>query len=156
MFVLSDYLDYKLAVFILITGFALYVMNCVSTEHFYSHIHQGDEVLRNVYRRMHNLEAVARNEVAQNHGFSPGGGHNINKDNYMLEYIYREGSHLRSQARQDIARRRVPWHARNSSPIGDSFNDCHLGNCQVNMDYNERILGIPSSPGNVHSYHHNK
>ena len=73
----------------------------------------------------------------------------------MEEQIYNEGSRLRNQARQDIAKRRLPFKAQNPSPIGDSFDDCHFGNCQINMDYDERIIGIPSAPGSYHGYYHN-
>lgn len=114
----------------------------------------GDDVLRNAYRNMHNLEAVERIEIAQNNG-SGGGNHGINQQQYLLEQSYLAGSRLREQAMRDIAKRRAPFTAQNPSPIGNDFDDCHYGNCQFDMDYNERILGIPSVPGNVHSYYHN-
>lgn len=160
----------QIIIFVLVAGFALYVFRCyqnrINEENFYSFGNtfqndlldetreDGDEYLRNLYRNIHNLEAVERNEIAQNHEF-PGSSMGISQDKYILEQTYKEGSRMQHQARQDIAKRRLPIHAKNLSPIGDSMNECHYGNCQMDMDYNERILGIPSVPGNIHSYYHN-
>jgi hypothetical protein len=123
-------------------------------ETFYEHQAQGDPKLRNIYRRIHNLEAAGRNEIAQNHEF-PGARHNTSRDVFTLEHIWRENSRLGSLARNEIAKRRVPFRAQNPSAIGDDFNRCHFDDCQLQMDWNERILGIPSVPGNIHTYHTN-
>lgn len=112
----------------------------------------GDDVLRNLYRNMHNLEAVERIEIAQNNG-AGGGNQGVNQQQYLLEQSYLEGSRMREQAMRDIAKRRAPFVPQNPPPIGNSFDECHYGNCQFDMDYNERILGIPSVPGNIHSYY---
>lgn len=168
----------QIVIFVLIAGFALYVLNCygerINEENFYSFGNtfrgglmgengddgngngngEGDEVLRNLYRNMHNLEAVERNEIDQIHEF-PGSSMGISQDKYILEQTYKEASRMQHQARQDIAKRRLPMHAQNLSPIGDSMNEYHYGNGQMEMDYDERILGIPSVPGNIHSYYHN-
>jgi hypothetical protein len=156
--------NYKLqiAIFILIMGFALYVFWSFQNriqEDFYADTaddirnqYSSDEVLRNLYRNVHNLEAIDRIEINQNNG-AGGGNHNVNQQQYISEQLYKENSRLQNLARQDIARRRDPMTPQNLPPIGNSFDDCHLGDCQINMDYNERILGIPSVPGTIHSYY---
>lgn len=149
-------------VVITVTGLFLYYISISNRETFYQaplfnqapSFEQGDPVLRNVYRRWHNLEAMDRNEIARNHEFA-GARHNTSRKKFIQDHIYREISKLQSVARNDIAKKRVPWRAKNPSPIGDDFGQCHFGDCQLQMDWSERILGIPSSPGNIHSYHYN-
>jgi hypothetical protein len=158
----------QIVLFILIMGFAIHVYysfqerveeerieeNYVDGQEIMRATH-SDEILRNLYRNVHNLEAIERIEIAQNKGLSPGGNQNINEEKYLGEQIYNEGTRLRRAAREEIAANRLPYVAKNPSPIGDSFDECHFGDCQINMDYNERILGIPSVPGSYHSYYHN-
>ena len=155
---------FQIIIFILIMGFAFYVFQSFKNrvqENFYADTsddirnkYDSDEELRNLYRNIHNLEAVDRIEINQNNG-AGGGSHSINQQQYLSEQFYKENSRLQNLARQDIARRRTPMTAQNLPPIGDSFNDCHLGDCQIDMDYDERILGIPSAPGTIHSYYKN-
>jgi hypothetical protein len=138
-------------VYLWMTKFAV----TTTTEPFYGPDSQGDLVLRNLYRRIHNLEAISRVEIAQNNDFA-GGDHGISKERLAMEHIAREIARLKSYARQEIAKRRQPFRIRNKPPLGYDFNDCYHGDCQLKMDYNERILGIPSVPGNTHSYHYNR
>lgn len=124
-------------------------------ENFYGPDSQGDLVLRNLYRRIHNLEAVSRIEIAQNNNH-PGGNHNISKERLVMEHIAREIARLKGYARHEIAKRRLPVQHQDKPPLGYDFEDCHYNDCQLKMDHNERILGIPSVPGNTHAYYYNR
>lgn len=116
---------------------------------------QGDLVLRNLYRQIHNLEAISRNEVAQNNDH-PGGNHNISKERLTMEHLAQQIAKLKSYARHEIAKRRMPVKRQDLPPLGYDFEDCYYGDCQLKMDHNERILGIPSVPGTRHSYHYRR
>lgn len=156
----------QILLFTLIFGFTLYIYfsykkrveeekieeNYVNNLEIMRNAH-NNEHLRNIYRNMHNLEAIERIEIAQNKGLSPGGGQNINQEKYLGEQIFNEGSRLRKAAMEEIEANRLPYVPQHPSPIGDTFDGCHFGDCQINMDYNERILGIPSVPGSYHSYY---
>jgi Ca2+/Na+ antiporter len=157
----------QILLFSLIIGFTLYVYfsykkreeeerieeNYINSLEIMRNAADNNEHLRNLYRNMHNLEAVERIEIAQNKGLSAGGGHNINQEKYLGEQIFNEGSRLRKAAMEEIEDNRLPYVPQHPSPIGDTFDGCHFGDCQINMDYNERILGIPSTPGSYHGYY---
>jgi hypothetical protein len=144
--------------FILFAGIFIwyFLISPFAVENFSGPDSQGDLILRNLYRRIHNLEALSRNEVSQNNDYA-GGSQGISKERIVMEDIAREISRLKTAARYEIANRRmtVPVVNNNFPPLGYDFNDCYYGDCQLKMDYNERILGIPSVPGNIHSYYYN-
>lgn len=152
-------IDIKLVVLVAVLLFVFFSWSCScntdNKEPFYNDLAEGDLVLRNLYRRIHNLEAVSRLEVAQNNDFA-GGGHGISKERLVMEHIARETARLKGLARKEIARRRIPARLRNKPPLGYGFQDCYYDDCQLKMDHNERILGVPSVPGNTHSYYYNR
>lgn len=126
-----------------------------TAENFHNSNAEGDIVLRNLYRKIHNLEAITRLEVAQNNDYA-GGNHGISKERLVMEHIARELAGLKGLARREIAERRIPFEAKNKPPLGYDFEDCYYGDCQLKMDHNERILGIPSAVGSTHSYYTNR
>ena len=145
----------KTLVIILMVAFLVYYFTRNTEEGFYNPDAQGDLVLRNLYRQIHNLEAISRNEVAQNNDH-PGGQHNVSKERLIMEHIAQELSKLKGYARREIAQRRLPVQRQNKPPLGYDFEDCYYNDCQLKMDHNERILGIPSAPGSTHGYYYNR
>jgi hypothetical protein len=145
-----------LTLFVGITAVWYFIISPLFVENFAGPDSQGDLVLRNLYRQIHNLEALSRNEVSQNNDYA-GGSQGISKERLVMEDIARRISRLKTAARYEIANRRmtVPVKRQDLPPLGYDFTDCHDGDCQLKMDYNERILGIPSAPGNRHGYHYN-
>ena len=103
--------------------------------------------LRDIYRQIHNLEAISRNEVLRhNSGWhSSGGQHNTSRERFVLEEISKEIARLKQAAQVYIAQHRAPVQRQGYPPIGYGYTDY----------WGERILGIPSVPGNIHSYHMN-
>lgn len=122
---------------------------------YYGESEQGDLVLRNLYRQIHNLEAVSRYEVSQNNDHA-GGNHNISKERLVMERIAQQIAKLKRYAREEIARKRLPVKRTDLPPLGYDFDDCYYNDCQLKMDHNERILGIPSAPGSIHTYHYRR
>lgn len=119
----------------------------------------GDMHLATWYRKLHNTEAIARNDVFQDPThLHPGGGNGIDKRFFLGEALDRNRMLLQKKIRDDIAFHREPWsdaYADNlpTTPLGGNFYDCHLGNCQWKLDYDGKILGIPSQPGVRHPYY---
>jgi hypothetical protein len=118
----------------------------------------GDIALNNLYRQIHNLDNITRVEILRNFGtnFSGAGGDFGSDGNrYMAELLDRNRMRLQAQARNDIAKRRIPYQAQQRSYLGGNLSDCHFGECQFAQDSDGKILGIPSVPGNIHPYHEN-
>jgi len=107
---------------------------------------QGDLVLRDIYRQIYNLEAIARNEVAQNNDFG-GGSQGVPRERLVLENIAMDIARLKGQARYLIAKNRIPTLDANPPPI---WRRDHK-----DYDTSERILGVPSVPGNNPMYYEN-
>lgn len=119
---------------------------------------QEDLTLTNLYRKWHNIENINRMEVLEHsHVKTPGGGGGINRQFYIAEAMDREAQRLQKLIRDEIAFRRrprsYPYENNPPSPLGGSFNDCHLGDCQWDQDVEGKILGIPSVPGIRHTYY---
>lgn len=116
---------------------------------------QGDLILTNLYRKLHNLEAMSWNEVmGHSHVKNAGGGEAGDRQFYIAEAIDRERMRIQRQIKDIIASRRIPYtDAFDESPIGGNFYECHMGNCQWDLDIEGKILGIPSVPGIRHTYH---
>ena len=98
--------DYKVVIVIVALILFYFWSKNSSREHFYDQTSEGDFVLRNLYRSIHNLEAVTRLEVAQNNDFA-GGNHGISKERLVMEHIARELSRLKGLARKEIAYRNM-------------------------------------------------
>lgn len=107
---------------------------------------QGDLVLRDIYRQIHNLEAIARNEVAQNNDF-PGGSQGIPRERLVMENIAMDIARLKGTARYLIAKNRIPTLDANPPYLWKRDHK--------DYDTSERILGIPSVPGNNPMYYEN-
>ena len=140
---------------IVVVAFIVWYLTKNSMEGFYNPDEQGDLVLRNLYRQIHNLEAISRIEVAQNNDH-PGGNHSVSKERLYMEHIAKQLARLKSYARHEIAKRRIPVQRENKPALGYDFEDCYFNDCQLKMDHNERILGIPSAPGSTHAYHYKR
>ena len=117
----------------------------------------GDLVLTNLYRKLHNIDNIMRVDVF-NHLHHPGSAEGNDSIFYTGEWMDREMSKIKSQIRENIAARRRPyaepyWNQVPTKPLGGNFNECHLGNCQWDLDNDGKILGIPSVPGVRHAYH---
>lgn len=117
----------------------------------------GDLVLTNLYRKLHNIDNTMRVDVF-NHLHHPGSGEGSDSIFYTGEWMDREMSKIKSQIREDIAARRRPyaepyWNQVPTKPLGGNFYECHLGDCQWDLDDDGKILGIPSVPGVRHAYH---
>jgi hypothetical protein len=155
---------FKTAAFVFIAALILFIFvsqRRISSESFYNgevptlELVQGDPILRDLYRQIHNLEAMTRIEISQNNNFA-GGNDGSPRDRMVMENIALEIARLKGNARQQIARTRAPVQLNNPPALGYDFYNCHNGDCQARMDYNERILGIPSAPGSYHPYYNNR
>lgn len=122
-----------------------------------------DITLANLNRELHNTEAIARIDVFQDpihlHGGSDDG---IDKRFWLGEQLELKRMLLQKKIRDEIAFNRKPWSdAYNynvpTTPLGGTFDQCvgvgEDGDCQIAMDYNEQILGIPSTLGTRHVYY---
>lgn len=116
---------------------------------------QGDLKLTNMYRRWHNIENVNRIGVLEHsHLQQPGGDDGTNRQFYIAEAMDREAMRMQKLIRDDIAFRRRPYtDAYDESAIGGNFYECHVGDCQWDLDNEGKILGIPSTPGTRHAYY---
>ena len=118
-----------------------------------------DMSLARLYRKLHNTEAIARIDVFPDpvHAHA-GGGDGSDKRFWVGEQLDRERMLIQKKIRDDIAFNRRPWsdaYAENvpHTALGGNFYDCHMGDCQWDMDYDEKILGIPSTVGTRHAYY---
>lgn len=117
----------------------------------------GDMKLANWQRRIHNLDNLMRIEVHQPNYNHPGGSiHGTSRERYIAELLHRKINQLQRHAREDIARRRIPYEHNYPSPLGGGIGDCHFNECQFALDSEGAILGIPSVPGVIHPYYENK
>lgn len=118
-----------------------------------------DMSLARLYRQLHNTEAIARIDVFQDPTHAhPGGGDGTDKRFWLGEQLDRERMLIQKKIRDDIGFRRRPWSDAYADDVphtalGGNFYDCHLGDCQWDLDYDEKILGIPSTVGTRHAYY---
>ena len=114
---------------------------------------QGDLTLTNLYRHLHNLEATNRIGVLEHaHIKLPGGGEGTNRQFDISEAFDREKMRIQKRIRDDIAAGRRPYSDAYAegvphTPLGGNFYECHMGDCQWDLDTQGKILGIPSVPG---------
>jgi hypothetical protein len=116
---------------------------------------QGDNTLTNLYRRLHNLDAIQRTEIFQFHNGLAGGSYGIPRQPYIGEANDRAMMDLNQQIRDEISARRRPYSEAYDVPtkplMGDFYN-CGLGDCQVQADKEGHILGLPSQVGITPGY----
>jgi len=119
-------------------------------------VEQGDNTLTNLYRRLHNLDAIQRTEVFQFHNGLAGGSYGIPRQPYIGEANDRAMMDLNQQIREEISARRRPFNEAYDVPtkplMGDFYN-CALGDCQVQADKEGHILGLPSQVGITPGYY---
>jgi hypothetical protein len=119
-------------------------------------VEQGDNTLTNLYRRLHNLDAIQRTEVFQFNDALAGGSYGIPRQRYVGEAYDRAMMDLKQQIREEIAARRRPYSEAYdvpTKPLMGNFYDCHMGDCQVEADKEGHFLGLPSQVGVVHGYY---
>lgn len=116
----------------------------------------GDMQLANLYRRAHNMDNILRSEIHRSHNDSSGATYTSSRKRHIMELLDRERSRLNRLAREDIARRRIPYKERQRSPLGGDIYQCHFNECQFAQDSDGKILGIPSVPGVTHPYYQNQ
>lgn len=115
----------------------------------------GDLTLTNMYRRLHNLDAIQRTEVFQFNDALAGGHYGIPREPWVGEAYDRGMMDLKQQIRKDIAKKRRPHDEAYdipTKPLMGNFWDCHLDDCQWDADEQGHILGIPSQVGTRHAY----
>jgi hypothetical protein len=117
----------------------------------------GDLTLTNLYRKLHNIENISRIGVLEHsHLKQPGGDDGTNRQFYIAEAMDRDVQKIQQQIRDEIALRRNASIVIDGIPhtsLGGNFYDCHIGDCQWDLDNNEQILGIPSTVGTIHPYY---
>lgn len=116
----------------------------------------GDLTLTNMYRRLHNLDAVQRTEVFQFNDALAGGHYGIAREPYIGEAYDRSMMDLKQQIRDDIAKKRRPYSEAYdvpTKPLMGDFGQCHMGDCQWEADSVGAILGVPSQVGTRHAYY---
>lgn len=120
---------------------------------------QGDLLLTNLYRKWHNIDNINRIGVLEHsHLKQPGGSEGTNRQFYIAEALDREAMKMQKLIRDDIAFRRQPYTTAfsdgiPSTPLGGNFYECHIGDCQWDLDNEGKILGIPSTVGTRHPYY---
>jgi hypothetical protein len=115
----------------------------------------GDLTLTNMYRRLHNLDAIQRTEVFQFNDALAGGSYGIPREPWVGEAYDRGMMDLKQQIREDIAKKRRPFDEAYdipTKPLMGNFWECHMGDCQWDADSEGHILGIPSQVGTRHAY----
>lgn len=115
----------------------------------------GDLTLTNMYRRLHNLDAIQRTEVFQFNDALAGGSYGVPREPWVGEAYDRGMMDLKQQIREDIAAKRRPFDEAYdipTKPLMGNFWECHVGDCQWDADAEGHILGIPSQVGNHHAY----
>jgi len=116
----------------------------------------GDLTLTNLYRKWHNIENINRVGVLEHsHLKQPGGDDGTNRQFYIAEAMDREAQRMQQLIRDDIAAKRIPSTDAYSdnTPLGGNFYECHIGDCQWDLDNDGKILGIPSTVGTIHAYY---
>jgi hypothetical protein len=116
----------------------------------------GDLHLTNLYRTLHNMDAIQRTEVFQFNDALAGGHYGIPRERYVGEAYDRGMMNLKQQIREDIGRRRRPYSEAYdvpTTPLMGNFWQCHVGDCQWSADEDGAILGIPSQVGTRHAYY---
>ena len=111
---------------------------------------EGDIKLTNLYRQLHNLDAIQRTEVFKFGDALAGGGYGIPAEPCVGEAYDRAMMNVNQQIRTDIAATRIPFNEAYdvpTRPLMGNFANCELGNCQWDADADGRILGIPSQVG---------
>lgn len=115
----------------------------------------GDLTLTNMYRRLHNLDAIQRTEVFQFNDALAGGHYGIPREPWVGEAYDRGMMDLKQQIREDIAAKRRPYNEAYdipTKPLMGNFWECHMGDCQWDADSEGKILAIPSQVGTHHAY----
>lgn len=116
----------------------------------------GDLHLTNLYRGLHNMDAIQRTEVFQFNDALAGGSYGIPRERYVGEAYDRGMMNLKQHIREDIARKRRPYSEAYdvpTTPLLGNFQQCHAGDCQWDADEEGHILGIPSQVGTRHAYY---
>ncbi len=116
----------------------------------------GDNTLTNLYRRVHNLDAIQRTENFQFSDTFAGGSYGIQRQPFLGEAYDRAMMHMNEQIRQEIAQRRLPFSEAYdvpTKPMMGNFYDYYIGDYQVQADADGKILGIPSQVGIVPGYY---
>lgn len=116
---------------------------------------QGDPVLTNFYRKVHNMDKFNRIDVMEHsHIQTPGGGLGINRQIFIAEAVDREMKKKQKKINDYISSHRKPYSDNNIiSPIGGEFDTCFFGDCSQKYNEQGKILGIPSVPGTRHTYY---
>lgn len=116
--------------------------------------------LSELYRRLHNLEAISRAQVFQFNSAYAGGNQNTPAEPFIGEAYDRERMRILALIQEEIRcnRAKVSGLHPNGSPLGGSYDDCASSNydaakCQYQMDKEGRILGIPSQVGSTAYYY---
>ena len=115
----------------------------------------GDLTLTNMYRRLHNLDAIQRIEIFQFNDALAGGSYGIPREPLVGEAYDRSMMDLQQQIREDIAKKRRPFDEAYdipTKPLMGNFWECQVGDCQWDADSEGKILGIPSQVGTRHAY----
>ena len=119
-----------------------------------------DNRLTDLYRRLHNLEAIMRGEVFQFNSAYAGGNQNTPAEPYIGEAYDRARMKILAEIKDITRSRRSEAHELhpNGSPLGGSYDECAASEyatarCQYQMDQEGRILGIPSQVGTPAFYY---
>lgn len=121
---------------------------------------QCNNRLTDLYRRLHNLEAIMRGEVFQFNSSYAGGNQNTPAEPYIGEAYDRARMKILAEIKELIRSQRLEvseLHP-NGSPLGGNYDECASSDyaaarCQYRMDKEGRILGIPSQVGNPAYYY---
>ncbi len=114
----------------------------------------GDMKLANMYRQLHNLDDINRQEVLEHSHIAiatPGGDDGINRQWYIAEGLDRERMKLQRQINDSISEARVPYS--DAFAYGLPHTELGSGCSQYEQDLQGQILGIPSVPGVLHPYY---
>ena len=107
---------------------------------------EGDLVLTNLYRRLHNLDSIQRSEIFQFNDALAGGSYGMSAEQYIGAKYDREMTRVRNMIQRRIAVTRRPYSEMYGTPTKPLFIDT-VG------DGDDRILGIPSQVGTLPAYY---
>jgi hypothetical protein len=116
---------------------------------------EGDITLTNLYRRLHNLDSIQRSQVFQFNDALAGGSYNAPLEPYVGEAYDRGMMDLKQRINEEIGRTRRGYSEMYdipTKPLMGNFEDCHMGDCQFQVDAEGKILGIPSQLGQLPAY----